>query len=304
MRVSTQHLFESGGARIAELQASMLKTQQQIASRRRILSPSDDPVGAARALDIAQTQSLNTQFATNRVHARNALGELDGVLASVTELLQEVRTTTISARNGSLTDVQRGAIATGLQARFDQLLGLSNSRDAVGNFMFSGFQTDTPAFVASPTGATYQGDAGQRLIQVDSTRQMAANVTGQSVFQGGGQDVFQTLTDLVALLQTPVATPADAAALNAGLNTAVGNVDLALNSVSTARAAAGTRLQEIDALDLAGGDRGVQFSRMLSEIQDLDYARALTQLSQQRVTLEAAQQSFVNTSNLSLFNFI
>lgn len=133
---------------------------------------------------------------------------------------------------------------------------------------------------------------------------MAANVTGQSVFQGGGQDVFQTLTDLVALLQTPVATPADAAALNAGLNTAVGNVDLALNSVSTARAAAGTRLQEIDALDLAGEDRGVQFSQMLSEIQDLDYARALTQLSQQQVTLEAAQQSFVNTSNLSLFNFI
>jgi flagellar hook-associated protein 3 FlgL len=195
-------------------------------------------------------------------------------------------------------------MATELGARFEQLLGLANSRDAMGNYLFSGFQTTTPAFVQTATGAQYQGDLGQPLMQVDATRQMAVGSPGQTVFQGGGQDVFQTLSELVTLLQTPVATAADAANLAAGLATANGNLDLALDNVLTVRAAVGSRLQELDSLDGMGEDRNLQYSQILSDLQDLDYTEALTRLSQQQVTLEAAQQSFVKTAGLSLFDFI
>ena len=304
MRISTQLLFESGAARIGDLQSSLLRTQQQIASGRRILNPSDDPVGATRALEITQSQSINTQYGVNRQNAKSTLSEVEGVLSSVTELLQDVRTTTIAAGNGLLGDTERGFMATELNARLDQLLGLANSRDAMGNYLFSGFQTDTPAFVKSATGATYQGDAGQRMAQVDATRQMAVTTPGSTVFQGGGQDMFQTLNDLITLLQTPVVTPADKANLAAGLATAKSDIDLALDNVLTVRAAGGSRLQELDSLDYAGEDRNLQYSQVLSELQDLDYTKAVTQLSQQQITLEAAQQSFVKTSSLSLFNFI
>lgn len=304
MRISTQHLFESGGASIGELQSGMLKTQQQIASGRRILTPSDDPIASARALEVTQSQSLNTQYATNRMYAKNSLVELDGVLESVTELLQNVKSSVISADNGVFSDNDRNIIATELKSRLDQLLGLANSRDAQGNYLFSGFQTTTPAFVKTATGATYQGDAGQRLLQVDASRQLAVSAPGQSVFQGGGQDMFQTLTDAITLLQTPVVTAADRIALQTGLISANNDLKLALDNVSTVRAAAGSRLQEIDALDTAGDDRGLQYSAILSELQDLDYTEALTRLSQQQFTFEAAQKSFVKTSGLSLFNFI
>jgi flagellar hook-associated protein 3 FlgL len=304
MRISTQLLFESGAARIGDLQSSLLRTQQQIASGRRILTPSDDPVGATRALEITQSQSINTQYGVNRQNAKSTLSEVEGTLSSVTELLQDVRTTTIAAGNGLLGDTERGFMATELNARLDQLLGLANSRDAMGNYLFSGFQTDTPAFVKSATGATYQGDAGQRMAQVDATRQMAVTTPGSTVFQGGGQDMFQTLNDLITLLQTPVVTPADKANLAAGLATAKSDIDLALDNVLTVRAAGGSRLQELDSLDYAGEDRNLQYSQVLSELQDLDYTKAVTQLSQQQITLEAAQQSFVKTSSLSLFNFI
>lgn len=304
MRISTQLLFESGAARIGDLQSSLLKTQQQIASGRRILTPSDDPVGATRALEITQSQSINSQYGVNRQNAKSTLSEVEGTLSSVTELLQDVRTTTIAAGNGILSDTERGSMATELNARLDQLLGLANSRDAMGNYMFSGFQTDTPAFVKSATGATYQGDAGQRMAQVDATRQMAVTTPGSTVFQGGGQDMFQTLNDLIVLLQTPVVTSADKTNLAAGLATAKSDIDLALDNVLTVRAAGGSRLQELDSLDYAGEDRNLQYSQVLSELQDLDYTKAVTQLSQQQITLEAAQQSFVKTSSLSLFNFI
>lgn len=299
MRISTQTLFETGSARISDLQSGLVRTQQQISTGRRVLVPSDDPAGSARALDVTQSQSLNTQYGLNRQYAKESLGAVESTLSAVTSLLQDVKTTVIAAGNPVFTDVERGFMATELQGRFDELIGLANSRDALGNYMFSGFQTATPAFVATATGAQYQGDQGQRLMQVEAARQVAVSNTGQSVFQGGGQDVFTTLKDLVALLQTP-----GTVGLTAGLATANGKLDLALDSVLTARASGGSRLQELDALDNAGGERNLQYSQMLSDLQDLDYAKALTQLSQQQTTLEAAQRSFVTISNLSLFNFL
>ena len=305
MRISTQTLFESGAAQLGELQSGLVRTQQQIASGRRILTPSDDPVAAARALEVSQSQSLNTQYGANRQYAKSSLSAVEGTLSSVTTLLQDVKTTVVAAGNGALSDTERGFMATELRGRFEELLGLANSRDATGNYMFSGFQTATPAFSKDALGVvTYDGDAGQRLIQVDSTRQMAASSPGQTIFQGGGQDVFATLNVLITLLQTPIVDAVSSAALTAGLATANGNADLALDNVLTVRASVGSRLQELDALDYAGEDRHIQYSQILSDLQDLDYTEALTRLSQQQITLEAAQRSFVTVSGLSLFNFL
>ena len=305
MRISTQTLYENGAARLGELQSSLVKTQQQVASGRRILSPSDDPVAAARALEITQSQSLNTQYGLNRQHAKSALASVEGALTSVTSLLQDVKTTVIAAGNGALSDTERGFMATELRGRFEQLMGLANSRDGMGNYQFAGFQTTTPPFAEVATGIVqYQGDQGQRLMQVDSTRQMAVSNTGAAVFQGGGQDIFDTLNDLITLLQTSVVDGASMTALTTGLDTANGNLDLALDNVLTVRASVGSRLQELDALDSAGEDRNIQYSQTLSDLQDLDYTKALTQLTQQQVILEAAQRTFVTISGLSLFNYL
>lgn len=306
MRVSTQIIFENGAAKLGELQAGLVRTQQQVASGRRIQSPSDDPVAAARALEITQSQSINTQHGVNRQTAKSNLGLVENTLTSVTSLLQDVKTTIVAAGNASLTDIERGFMATEISGRLEQLFGMANSRDGTGNYMFSGFQTDTPAFSRDAvTGVvSYEGDPGQRLLQVDATRQMAVNTPGQSVFQGGGVDMFQALNDLVTLLRTPVVTQTDTDNLNAGLATANGDLGLALDNVLTVRASIGSRLQELDALDNLGEDRNIRYSETLSELQDLDYAEALTKLSQQQITLEAAQRTFVSVSGLSLFNYL
>ena len=301
MRISTQHLFDAGAARIGEIQSSLDKPQQQVATGRRMLAPSDDPVAAARALEVSQSQSINTQYGVNRGYARDSLVAVDSTLASVTELLQNVKTTAISAGNGTLGDSERASIATALQSSLGLLLGLANTRDGQGNYLFSGFQTNTPAFSQDPVTKVvqYDGDQGQRLIQVDSSRQMAVSSPGQGVFQGGGQDMFQTLNALITQLNTP-----GTAGLSAALATANSNLELALNNVSTVRASAGSRLQELDALNSAGEDRNLQYSQTLSDLQDLDYTQALTQLSQQQTTLEAAQKSFAKIADLSLFNYL
>lgn len=295
MRISTQMIFDSGAARMGDMQTALNKTREQIGSGRRMLAPSDDPVAAARALDVRQAQALNERLAVNRQRATAGLTEAEGVLASVTELIQNVKVTVNAAGNGLLDDSSRAAMATELQARYDLLLGYANSRDASGNYIFSGFSTDTPAFDAA---GAYQGDGGKRLLQVDSARQMEMNIPGDKVFQGGGQDLFQTLNDLIALLNTPgMPSATTLTAHNAALTDA-------LDNVSTVRASLGTRLQELEQLDYAGDDRKLQYAQVLSELQDLDYTEALTRLSQQEFVLQAAQQSFAKTASLSLFDYI
>lgn len=304
MRISTLQFYDSSTARISELQSALAKTQLHIATGKKLLTPSDDPVAAAQAIAISQAQSLNAQYADNRIQVRNSVTLVEGTLGSVTNVLQSIRDALVSADNPTFDDAQRSIIATELTSRFSEILGLANTQDAHGNYLFSGFQLGTTPFVETATGASYQGDGGQLFVQVDSNRQLALSNPGDSVFQGGGQDVFQTIKDMITLLQTPVVTQADQDALTAGLLSGIGEIDLALDSVLTVRASLGNRLQELDTLDSAGADRDVQYSAILSGIQDLDYTQAITQLSLQEVTLEAAQQTFVKTASLSLFNFL
>lgn len=183
MRISTNTMYEAGVARMNDLQSGLLKTQQQISTGRRILTPADDPVAAARALDLTQGQSINAQFANNRVNVKNSLSQEEGVLQSVTRLIQDLKTETVHAGNGALDDTQRKFIATDLRGRFEELMGLANSRDGVGNYLFSGYQTTAQPFSVSATGARYIGDQGQKLIQVGAARQMAIGDSGDAVFE-------------------------------------------------------------------------------------------------------------------------
>ena len=105
---------------------------------------------------------------------------------------------------------------------------------------------------------------------------------------------------MIGALNTPVA----GANLSNSLLHSVNQLDSALNNVLNTRVTLGLRLNEVDALDAAGEDLGLQFKKTLSELQDTDYNKAISDLAQQKMNLEAAQQSFVKVTGLSLFNYL
>lgn len=183
MRISTNMIYDAGVARMNEQQSALLKTQQQISANRRILTPADDPIAAARALDLAQGKSINEQYAINRQNAKDALSQEENVLGSITRLVQDLQALTVTAGNASYDNEQRKYIATDLRSRFEELMGLANTRDGEGNYMFAGYQTGTRPFTVTATGADYSGDQGQRALQVGATRQLAVSDTGDAVFE-------------------------------------------------------------------------------------------------------------------------
>jgi len=261
MRISTNTIYQNAIAKISTLQGEQSELQQKIASGKRLLSPSDDPIAASRALDISSAQSMNTQYASNRNIASSHLEGLDISLGSVTELLTSVRTDLV-ANAGTLSTEQRAALSTNLKASLSTLLGYANTKDAAGNYMYAGMHNETIPFTATATGATYNGDSNQQLIQVDHQRKMAVNITGDSVFQAGTNDIFAAYQDLITVLDNAASTNTD---VSNAVAAAITSVDSTISTVANARSSVGTKLNELDALNESGNSRDLQYAQALSE---------------------------------------
>lgn len=303
MRISTNSYFDNASARLTQLQAKMDKTAQQVASGRRILSPSDDPVGAALALETSKSASINAQYAQNRVSLRNTLSMVEGSCSGLIDTLSSIHEQVINAGNGVLSDDDRRYIATTMQGQLEQLMALGNSTDGAGHYLFSGHQTLTLPFEVNATGLPqYMGDDGQSMVQVDTARQMPLHYSGRNLFPDSeGQNILVHLQQTIELLKSPQTLASERLQQ---LDKLGRSYQMTMDSVNVLRSGVGIQLQQLDQLDSLGSARELSLTKTLSEIQDLDYNQALSELTRHQVVLQAAQKTFMQTSNLSLFNYI
>jgi flagellar hook-associated protein 3 FlgL len=404
MRISTSTLYDVNAANLNQQQTQMFQTQQQIATGRRMLSPADDPAAAARALEVSQADALNTQYINNLSMASSTLSLSDSTLRSVVTLLQNAHTKTINAGNATLSNADRTALAADLESNLEELIGLANSTDTNGNYLYSGFQGGTTPFGRTAAGIQYLGDDGQRQVQGNASLQLATSDSGADIFMrikngngtfatqtgpgnsgsgiitqgvvtdpalitsdqyqltfnvGGGTtsydvintttgvplatgnaylagqqitfngmqlsiqgtpangdvftvapstnvSVFQTLSNLVSALRTPLipGNIASSTQLNAALGTAQTGLTRSLDSVLTTRATLGSRMNTADSLTSTGNNLGLQYKQTLSQLQEVDYNAAISELAKQSITLQASQKSFLQVQNLSIFNYL
>lgn len=200
MRISSSSVFDANVNQLNTIQGNLFQTQQQVSTGRRILTPADDPAGASLALQVTQTDATNTQYMANIGTAQNATNLSEGALQSVTSLIQNIQTTAVQAGSTTLANSDRATLASSLQSDLSQMIALANSTDAVGNYLFSGFKGATQPFVQVQTATgpqvQYNGDDGQRLVQVSSSQQLATSDSGANIFMRikNGNGTFTTGT--------------------------------------------------------------------------------------------------------------
>jgi flagellar hook-associated protein 3 FlgL len=172
--------------------------------------------------------------------------------------------------------------------------------------MYSGHQTGTVPYVLNTVTGNidFQGDTEKRSLQVDVQRQMPVTYSGTELFQANGNDLFGTLQDMISLLKTPITDATTQTNFSNGLADTMTKVQGVLDQVLNVRADLGSKLNELDTLDVTGSDMELQYTASISKLQDLDYTEALSDLAKRSTILEAAQKSYVQTSQLSLFQFI
>ncbi|WP_171962956.1 flagellar hook-associated protein FlgL [Bordetella trematum] len=183
MRLSTALIYQNGLNGILNQESAMSRLNEQMSSGRRVLSPADDPLAASLAVNVSQTASMNGNYAANRGMLEQSLGAEENALKSVVLTLQDVLQRVVESGKGTLSDADRQSLATALTSSRDQLLGLANSTDGNGQYLFSGYKGQTQPYEIDSTGTvTYQGDTGQRMLQVEQSRQLAGSDIGSDIF--------------------------------------------------------------------------------------------------------------------------
>lgn len=398
MRVTSNTLQSVFLASLQAAQQRLATTQEQITNGKRVNTPSDDPVASARIVQLEASLARIDQYRANGVLARTQLGLEEQALGSAIDHLQRIRELAVAANNDSMSSGDRMVVAKELRELRTALLGVANTTDANGQFLFAGYSVNAQAFTTGAGGAvTYNGDQGQRSVQISDTRFVAINDSGAEIFQriptgngtftmstnpantgtgvlgagtvvdasawvvdtysvgfptadtyevhdSGGvlvasgaftpgqaivfngiavqidgapaagdsftvapsasRDVFATIDALVGALESPSGTPAARAQLHSRVGQLLADLDQATNRVIDARSEIGARVRAIDEEEAAGEAFNVQLAGTLSDLRDLDYAEALSRLSQQLLGLDAAQKSYARLQSLSLFNYL
>lgn len=400
IRISSQQIFSGGISRLQDLNSSLNQTQEQISTGKRVNRPSDDPVAAARILKLDQELSRIETYQRNAGLAENRLQQEESALAGSVDVIQRIRELTVQAGNGSLSANDRKSISSELKERVGQLANIANTRDASGEYIFSGFQGSTAAFGKDASGSwVYQGDEGQRVLEIDDGvtvpisdhgkgiyssipaavfaegdpgNAAAARIDGIQVVENGAfsavspddititvdttagtvsavnsrtgdpltvtpatytsgesfevagveatitdagdgdeftlragekQSVFATVENLIdGLDNIDKGLPGGQAAYDDLIAASLQNLDNAQESIVQKQTELGGRLNAVESTKSFLEDSSVYSEDIRSQLRDVDYAEAISNLSFQSFVLQAAQQSFAQVSQLSLFD--
>ena len=398
MRIATGTMYQLATQALLNQQAALAKTQNQIATGKRVQTPSDDPVAAVQLHELARAQSQYQQYDKNSTTVTGRLQLEEQALADAGTVLQRAHELVVQGNTATLNDSDRKSIATELKSRIDELMSIGNRKDANGEYLFAGYSTAAQPFARGASGSVqYLGDSGARRLEVDAGLQVqdsdpgsqlfmnvpagnglfvnaAANTnTGSGVIDAGAinnraawvpgsftvsfttpanwqvsdsggnviasgnytsggaiafngvqvgitgvpavgdqftvssagtQDMFTTLDGIVNALQSGASSDAQRAQFNSALNGSLQQLDQAENQLLNVRAQVGARLSTLADGDSARQTQLTDLQTASGQLGDLDYAAAVSRMSQQYVGLQAAQQSFASIGKLSLFNYL
>lgn len=302
MRIATAYAAKAAVDGINERQAQLAKAQSRVSSGLKVERPSDDPAAAAEAERI---RSRDARMGTElRVigQARQMLSGADTAIADANDVLQSARDTLLKAGNGAASASDRQSLSMALQQMRDQLLGIANRGDGVGGYVFGGQGSGAAPFTgngltyAAPAGTTLLGQEMASEVAVDGRASLAA-VQGP----GGPENTFAKLDAAITALSDGSLTQAGAAAT--ALAT-VDSVDRTLAALSTARTRVGERLNALEMHEKALESGRIDAVGRLSDLVDVDFAQAISQLAQGSTASEAAMKSYAQIARLSLFSYI
>ena len=400
MRVSTAEITSQAIQAIDNQSSALQITQNEVSTGLAVQNAADNPVAASQIVQLEQQQAQLTQYGSNLQSAQTRLSLEESSLATATTTLQSIRDLAVQAGDATLNDTDRQQIATQIQTDIQSLLGTANTQDSNGEYLFSGYSTQTQPFVTDSAGnVSYEGDSGSRLIQVSANQSVDDSDTGATAFMNiaagngtfttaanaantgsgiidtgsvvdsaqwvpdnyqltftsptnyqitdtttgttvvangtytsgtaiqfdgvevtvtgapaagdsfnvapsGNQSMFATLNQLTTALSQPADTSASKAQLATSLASALTNIDQDVSHLSTVSASVGARLNMLTAQATTNTATSTTLTSQQSNLQDVDYASAVSTLNEQMVGLQAAEQSYAAVAQLSLFKYL
>lgn len=220
MRISTAQFYEVSAANYQRTYANVIATGNEVASQVKLNTAADDPVGAARVLQLQQQNAMLDQYKSNISTVNSNATQAETAMKSIETALQRAQELIIGASNASYTDLDRQANASELAGLQTEIAGLMNSQDASGKYLFSGSKSSTPPYSLNADGTySYNGDQTSIKLAIGDGLQVASNTTGWDAFE---QALNTTRTS--ATLTSP-ATDDGKVTLSGGIVTSTADYD-------------------------------------------------------------------------------
>ncbi|MBO9533271.1 MAG: flagellar hook-associated protein FlgL [Solirubrobacteraceae bacterium] len=299
VRITHNMMASSMLADVQRASSSMARTSEQISSGKRIDSPSDDPVGATRALVIQSSLSANDGYKAAAEATAGWTQTTEGALSSIVDIVQSTKELVVQANNDTLQPSDRQKLASKLSEMLEQVKATANARYG-DQYVLSGERSDIPPYTAGASD-TYGGDTGTVIRTIGPNQPVQINVTGDAVLGSGGGDgkLIDTLRTAIANLNG--GTAADLANLRGPI---LANLATNLDTILTARAQVASASVRAELATDRIDDLKVTMTDQLSQVVDTDYAEAITKFSSQKTIYQAALQAGAQVIQPSLMDFL
>jgi flagellar hook-associated protein 3 FlgL len=306
MKISTSLFFDRALNQMVTTQNSLAQSQAQLSTGKKVVQVSDAPDEATAIQRLKSVIARQDSFEQAVKTTQNRLNAEETALDATANIMVRMKELTIQALNDTYGPDDREIIAVEMQGLQEDLLSYANTRDANGAYLFSGSRVFTPPFAPNAQGdIVYQGDETVNMVDVGDQRQVRLNRTGTEVFgrvtrdmpdgSTEGRSFFQSIQDLVDAVRT-----SDREAMNRGL----GELDNLNQRVAVSQAKVGSAMNVVSNQTAVLEETRLQLKTVLSEIEDLDYTEAVTEMQKRMMALQASQASFAQISRLNLFDYI
>ncbi|MBS1717594.1 MAG: flagellar hook-associated protein FlgL [Armatimonadetes bacterium] len=292
MRISTAFQYDSYTADISNSMSRINDLQNQITTGKRILKPSDDPMGLTSVLSQTSVQNRLKQYNSNLSGAKTTLQFTDSTLNSVSNIIDSAYSVAVNGANGTNDAASRGALASQISSLQDQLLNLANAKGANGQYLFGGQKNASVPFSLNNNALTYNGDGNPITVESGPTSTLTVNTPGQQLFQ----NAYSQLENLKNYL-----TGNDTSSIS---GVSIDALKTIKDTVSQTRGDVGARLQTVSQLSVENQQRIDELTKSISGTQDVDMTQAITQYQLAQTAYQAALSVASHGFGLSLMDYI
>ena len=291
-RVTQHMMMDRSYTSLQQGLSRLAKTQEQLAGGRVINRPSDSPTDATSAMRIRASLADQKQYLRNTEDGLGWLGQIDSTLTVVAGQIRRARELGQSAANGSNTSPQaREALAIEIEQIRDGVINAANAT-YLGRPLFGGAVNGDRAYASD---GTFEGVPAAVTRTVAHGVKVDVNVNGPDAFGPDGENLFDTLTQLAASIRS-----GDSAGLSDGLD----RLHDGLDRVTSTLGDVGARFNRVDRARQAADDLTLTLSSSLSEVENVDLARATMDLKMQEVAYQAGLAATARLVQPSLSDFL
>jgi flagellar hook-associated protein 3 FlgL len=282
MRVTQFMLTQNMLRNLSQSYERLGKIQDQLATGKKIARPSDDPVIAIKGMAYRTNLTEVEQFKRNFSEAHNWIDTADSALNEATQVLQRIRELVVQASNDTYETSQRQHIASEISELKDHLVSIANTQVA-GKYIFNGSDTlNPPVNLADPVNKVSR-NSEQVKIELLKGIQIPVNVNPTKVFTYSttpGNGLFSDIEALEKDLQT--------GKTGQDLNKYLQYLDKHLSNILSERAELGARNNRIELMEARVEEQEVIAHQILSDNEDADIERVITDLKTQESVHRAA----------------